>query len=75
MHIKTKMQLIVANIRSRRVAKGYSQQYFASRLNISQNAYSKIEIGRTPITLMRLLQIAEVLEVDLSDLINVNAAA
>jgi transcriptional regulator with XRE-family HTH domain len=57
------------NIRQARESKFYSQEYLAAKLKISQNAYSKTELGYTSITLDRLLQIADVLEVDALDLL------
>jgi len=61
---------IMQNIRSIRIAKQYSQDYVAAKLNISQNTYSKMELGRTEITVERLLNLAVVLELDLIDLLN-----
>ena len=40
------------------------------KLNISQNAYSKIELGYTRVTMRRLFVIAEVLEIDVVELLN-----
>ena len=34
---------VAANIRSKRIELNYTQEYLAAKLNISQNAYSKIE--------------------------------
>ena len=67
-----KTKAIVANIRKIREFRNYTQEYLAAKLNISQNAYSKIELGYSSITLVRLIQIAEILEVELVDLININ---
>ncbi|MFD2144575.1 helix-turn-helix domain-containing protein [Mucilaginibacter antarcticus] len=60
---------IAANIRKARLTKNYSQEYLGLRLNISQNAYSKIEIGLSSISIQRIFEIAEVFEVDVCDLI------
>ena len=65
-----KTRAIVANIRKIREFKNYTQEYLAAKLNISQNAYSKIELGYSSITLTRLIHISEILEVDLADIIN-----
>ena len=65
-----KTRAIVANIRKIREFRNYTQDYLAVKLHISQNAYSKIELGYSSITLTRLIQVAEILEVDLADLIN-----
>jgi transcriptional regulator with XRE-family HTH domain len=43
------------------------------KLDISQNAYSKIELGYTKITLERLYQIAQILDVDLIELIKADS--
>ncbi|MDB5007234.1 MAG: helix-turn-helix protein [Mucilaginibacter sp.] len=65
-----KVKEVVANIRKIRECKSYTQDYLAAKLKISQNAYSKIELGYSSITLIRLISIAEILEVGLVDLIN-----
>lgn len=49
-------------IRSIRLLKGYSQEYMALKLNLSQSAYGKIERGESDITLSRLEQISFVLD-------------
>ena len=59
-----KIKAIAANIRKKREKRNYTQEYLAYKLNISQNAYSKIELGYTKITLERLFQIADILEID-----------
>ncbi|HVY75455.1 MAG TPA: helix-turn-helix transcriptional regulator [Puia sp.] len=59
-----KRQLYIGEkIRQRRMIKGYSQEYMAFQLEISQNAYSKIEREETEMTVNRLYEIAEVLGV------------
>jgi transcriptional regulator with XRE-family HTH domain len=65
-----KIKAIAANIRTKREKRNYTQEYLAYKLNISQNAYSKIELGYTKITLERLFQIADVLEIDAISLLN-----
>ena len=67
-----KTQQIVSNVRKVREFRNYTQDYLAAKLGISQNAYSKIELGYSSITLSRLVNIAEILEVDLVDLIGAN---
>jgi transcriptional regulator with XRE-family HTH domain len=59
-----KVKNIAGNIRRIREGKGYTQEYLAMKLGISQNAYSKIELGYTKITLERLFQIAKIIEVE-----------
>jgi signal transduction histidine kinase/transcriptional regulator with XRE-family HTH domain len=62
---------VATNIRKARLYKNYSQDYLAYKLKISQNAYSKVELGYTRLTLERLNDIAEVLEVELNKLIGI----
>lgn len=62
--------VIAANIKSARMYRNYSQEYLGIRLKISQNAYSKIELGLSNINLQRIFEIAEVFEVDVCDLID-----
>lgn len=70
--INLKIKAIAATIRKKREYRNYTQEYLAFKLNISQNAYSKIELGYTKITLERLFQIAEVLEFNVAELIDTN---
>ncbi|RZK41136.1 MAG: XRE family transcriptional regulator [Pedobacter sp.] len=55
---------VAGNIRKLREFRDYTQDYLAAKLQISQNAYSKLELGYTKITLERLYIIAEILEVE-----------
>jgi transcriptional regulator with XRE-family HTH domain len=50
----------------------YTQEYVASVLDISQNAYSLIEKGTTKITLDRIETLAELFKVTPSELISIN---
>lgn len=67
--LSSKVKLVAFNIRKQREEKNYTQEYLAAKLKISQNAYSKIELGYTKITLERLFQIADILETSISHLI------
>ena len=69
----SKIKRIISNIRNIRETKGYSQFYLATKLGISQNAYSKIELGYSSVTLDRFLKIAEILETDIIDLLNLES--
>ncbi|MBL0911430.1 MAG: helix-turn-helix transcriptional regulator [Bacteroidia bacterium] len=53
---------IADKIRLFRLSKNYSQQNMADELGITVAAYSNIERGVTDITVTRLFQIAEILE-------------
>ena len=59
-----KIKKVAQNIRKIREYRNYTQEYLAAKLRISQNAYSKIELGHTKITVDRLFRIADILEVD-----------
>jgi transcriptional regulator with XRE-family HTH domain len=67
--IEERIRSVAANIRKIREYRDYTQEYLAMKLGISQNAYSKIELAYTRITVERLIQIAQILEVDSVDLL------
>ncbi|WP_443945337.1 helix-turn-helix domain-containing protein [Pedobacter sp. AW1-32] len=64
-----KTRNVAGNIRKIREYRDYTQDYLAAKLDISQNAYSKIELGYSKLTVDRLFQIAAILEVDPSHLL------
>ena len=66
---------IALNLRNARLMRNYSQEYLAHQLKISQNAYSKMEMGRTRITVETVFKIASVLEVDIHALLNIKQLA
>jgi len=69
--IKTVIMIIIRErIRMARLGKGYSQDYMATQLNISQRAYCKIECGDIKLTVDRLIDIAKILELDYRDFLN-----
>ena len=61
---------VARHIKKTREQKGLTQLYVSHKLNISQNAYSKVELGHSRVTLIRLFKIAELLEIDPIELIN-----
>lgn len=61
------LQLICNRIRKFRYEKGLSQQNVADKLNMSQNAYFKIESGQTRLLLVTVLLLADIFEVSLCD--------
>ncbi|MCD8741141.1 helix-turn-helix transcriptional regulator [Mucilaginibacter roseus] len=67
--LSSKIKSVAINIRKQREAKNYTQEYLAAKLKISQNAYSKIELGYTKITVERLFQIADILGTSITGLI------
>ena len=50
-------------IRIQRMIKGYSQEYMAFMLEISQAAYSNLERDETEMTITRIYEISEILEI------------
>lgn len=57
-------------IRKIREMRGYTQEYVASQLEICTKWYGKIENGRAPLSYSRLQQVAEILEVDVVEILN-----
>jgi len=55
-------------IKARREQLNYSQNYMAEKISISQNAYSKFELGYSQATLFRLFQVCDILELRIAAL-------
>lgn len=68
--LKERMSLVGEKIRKIREIRGYSQEYVASKLEMSQNNYSRIELNQVKVNLDRLQDVATVLEVDIMDILN-----
>ncbi|UKT63533.1 helix-turn-helix domain-containing protein [Pedobacter mucosus] len=68
--LKTKN--VAGNIRKIREYRDYTQDYLAAKLKISQNAYSKIELGYSKLTVDRLFQVALILEVEVNHLLTLD---
>jgi len=64
---------IPGNIKKVRKIKALTQDFLAAKLHISQNAYSKIELGHSKLTVERLYQISVILDVQMNQLINFKA--
>lgn len=62
-------KVLATVIRERRLQLNYSQDYVAGRLEMSQNAYSKMELGQTGITLGKFIVLCEALEIDMTDML------
>jgi transcriptional regulator with XRE-family HTH domain len=60
---------ILENIAKIRKNKGFSQDYFASQLDMKQSGYALIEKGERGLQYELLLQIAVVFEMDIIDII------
>jgi transcriptional regulator with XRE-family HTH domain len=62
-------ELLADKIRNLRRSMEYSQEYMAFMLHISQNAYSRLENGKTPVTIDRLYEICQILQAKPADLL------
>lgn len=62
-----KLKLIGSLIREYRVNSGYSQIQLAENLNLARNSLSRAERGHN-YQILNLIEIAETLEIDLSEL-------
>ena len=60
------MNNIGFNIKRIRDQKGYSQEFMASQLNISQASYARMESQEIKISIDRLQKIADILDLDIS---------
>jgi len=65
------MNNIGVNIRKVREKKGFSQEYVAEKLGINQSTYGKLERDVSNITLDRLYKIADVLDEDITTLLDI----
>jgi transcriptional regulator with XRE-family HTH domain len=63
------IQRVTESLRLLRRKMEYSQEYMAFMLNISQNAYSRLENGKTPLTVSRLFEICTLLKISPGELL------
>ncbi|KQM69288.1 hypothetical protein ASE74_04550 [Pedobacter sp. Leaf216] len=61
---KDQKEQLIKKIKSVRKYKGFTQSQMSDHLKISQNAYSKIELGVTKLSMKHLSQIAEIFGLD-----------
>lgn len=66
------MENILEKIKDIRKQKGFSHEYMAHKLDMSQPAYSKIEKNETVLSVDRLFKIAEILETPVNDILEIN---
>ena len=64
--------IIGKNIRKFRELKGYSQEYMANEMELTQASYAKLESNTTKISVERLFTIAKLLETDVADILELN---
>ncbi|QXV63797.1 helix-turn-helix transcriptional regulator [Mucilaginibacter sp. 21P] len=69
---KTSVQLsqVLCRLKEVRCHQGLTQKDIAAKLNVSQNAYSKIENGRTNLQLSVFFLICEILDIEAGPLIS-----
>ena len=58
-------------IKGFREKRNFTQEYMAEELNTSQRSYSSIENGQTQLTVVRLIEISKILQVDIMQIIGV----
>jgi transcriptional regulator with XRE-family HTH domain len=63
------MNALYHQLRQKRLERGMQQKEVAYQLNLSNAAYSKIESGKTNVSLALAKRIADILEVPISELI------
>ncbi|MCU0351675.1 MAG: helix-turn-helix transcriptional regulator, partial [Flavobacterium sp.] len=67
------MENIIKNIQKIQKERGFSFENMAFELDISQPAYTKLIQGKTELSVKRLYQIAKILNVDISELLDIEA--
>ena len=65
------MEYIYKNITKFRKAKGFTYENMANELDLSIGAYRKIELNQTNLSVERLYQIAGVLDVNITQLLDI----
>ena len=69
MEEKNRLRNLGINIKSERLRRNISQEKLAELTNISRNSISLIETGKINPTILKVIDIARVLNVDLNTLI------
>jgi transcriptional regulator with XRE-family HTH domain len=72
--METKQLNIGDNVKKFRELKGFTREQMADYLNLSVSAYGNIERNKTDLTISRIQQIAEILEVDMGQILNFDAS-
>lgn len=69
MEVNTRLKNIGINIKSERLRRGLSQEELAEKCDISRNSVSLIETGKINPTILRVIDIANVLGISVNDLV------
>lgn len=64
------MKVVEEKIRNIRELKNLTQEYMAERLGITQAGYSKIENGGTKLSYSKLVDIANIFEIEVEELLS-----
>ncbi len=62
--------MYIKKLKDLRIDHDYTQKYIASILNISQNTYSDIELGKTNISVEALIKLADLYNVSLDYIVD-----
>jgi len=68
------MKEITENIKKFRELKNYTREVMADKLEMSVSGYSKLERGDVELSVNKLFKIAEILEVNVSQILNFDAS-
>ena len=71
MQKKELYKLIGKNIQNERAKQGYTQETFSELMNVSWSYVSKIESGVLNLSLGKILEIADFLRIDVSNLLKI----
>lgn len=69
------MKLVGTKIRKVRELRDFTQEFMASQLGKSQTAYSKLERGEVDVSFSNLTRIAEILEIDVMQLLTFDGSS
>ncbi len=68
------MDFILKNIEKLRKDKGFSHEYMAHKLDISQSSYCKIEKNITKLSVERLFKLAEILDTKVAEILGLDVS-
>lgn len=69
MEMKDRLKNIGISIKSERLRRGMSQEELAERCDISRNSVSLIETGKINPTIIRVIDIADALDISIDSLV------
>lgn len=64
---------VLNKIKKIRTEKGYSHEYMAYNLKMSQASYAKLESNKTKLTIERLEKISRILEIAIEDILDIKS--